>query len=277
MKIQLDFNAEVGRENIFKLAIRTESLHQDSNNNNWVRIVNIATSKNFVVKSIIFPHRNFHKYTWTSLDGQTHNQIDHLLIDRRWHSSILDMQSFREIYCDSNHNLVVAKVRKTLAVRKQAAQKFDGRRFNPRNLNDLEVRKQYQIDITNSFAALENVSEDENINRAWKSIKKIKTSATESLGMHEMKQLNPWFDEECLVILDQKKQAKMVWIQDPSQSNVDNLNNVRRDASRHFRNKQKAYFKAKIEELELTVRSTISGTCIGAIMASRSGISLELG
>jgi hypothetical protein len=42
----------------------------------------------------------------------------------------------------------------------------------------------------------------------------------------------------------------MRWIQDPSQSNVDNLNNVRRDVSRHFRNKQKTYLKAKIEELE---------------------------
>jgi len=44
--------------------------------------------------------------------------------------------------------------------------------------------------------------------------------------MHEMKQHKPWFDEECSGILDQAKQAKMQWIQDPSQSNVDNLNNV---------------------------------------------------
>ena len=42
----------------------------------------------------------------------------------------------------------------------------------------------------------------------------------------------------------------MQWIQNPSQSNVDNLNNVRREASRHFRIKKKAYLKAKIEELE---------------------------
>jgi hypothetical protein len=52
---------------------------------------------------------------------------------------------------------VVAKVRKRLAVRKQAAHKFDGVRFHLRKLNDLEVRKQYQIEITNRFAALENV------------------------------------------------------------------------------------------------------------------------
>jgi len=40
----------------------------------------------------------------------------------------------------------------------------------------------------------------------------------------------------------------MQWIQDPSRCN--NLNNVRCNASRHFRNKKKAYLKAKIEELE---------------------------
>jgi len=42
----------------------------------------------------------------------------------------------------------------------------------------------------------------------------------------------------------------MQWIQDPSQSNVDILNNVRREVSRHFRNKKKAYLRAEIEELE---------------------------
>jgi len=42
----------------------------------------------------------------------------------------------------------------------------------------------------------------------------------------------------------------MQWIHDPNQNNVDNLNNVRRYASRHFRNKKKAYLKAKIEKLE---------------------------
>jgi hypothetical protein len=65
-----------------------------------------------------------------------------------------------------------------------------------------------------------------------------------------MKQHTTWFDEECLGMLDQRKQATMQWIQDPSQSNVDNMNNKMRDANRHFRNKKKVYLKAKIEELE---------------------------
>jgi len=91
MKMLLgDFNAKMGRENIFKPTIRQESLHQDSNDNG-VSLVNFATSQNLVVKSTMFPHRNIHKYTWTSPDGKTHKQIDHVLKDRRWHSSVLDV------------------------------------------------------------------------------------------------------------------------------------------------------------------------------------------
>jgi len=153
--------------------------------------------------------------------------------------------------CYTDHDLVVAKVRDRMAVSKQAAETFDGEQLNLRKLIELEVRKQYQIEITNRFAALENLSDDEDINRAWENIKdNIKTSAKETLGLQQLKQHKPWFDEECLGFLDQRKQAKMQWIHDPSQSNEDNLNNVRHDASRHFRNKTKAYLKAKIEELE---------------------------
>ena len=76
-----------------------------------------------------------------------------------------------------------------MAVCKQAAQKFGEERFNFRKLNEPEVRKQYQIEITNRVLALENLSDDEDINRAWENIKEnIKTSARDSLGLHELKQ-----------------------------------------------------------------------------------------
>ena len=96
---------------------------------------------------------------------------------------------------------------------------------------------------------------DEDINRAWEKIKdNIKTSAEESLGLRELKQYKPWFDEVCLGFLDERKQTKMQWVQDRSPSNVDNQNNVRLEANRHLSNKKKEYLKAKLRNLELTVR-----------------------
>jgi len=109
-----DLNAKVERENIFRPTFGIESLHQVSNDNG-VRIVNFATSKNLEVES-----------------------------------------------------------------------------------------------TTNRFASLENLSDCEDINRAWVNIKdNIKTSAKESLGLYEFKQHKTWFDEECLGFLDQRKQAKI--------------------------------------------------------------------
>ena len=88
----------------------------------------------------------------------------------------------RRADCDTDHYLVVVKVRERLAVSKQAAQKLDEERFNLRKLNELKVRKQYQIEITNKFAALENLSDDKDINRAWENIKEnVRTTANDSL------------------------------------------------------------------------------------------------
>ena len=166
-----DFNAKVGRENIFKLKIGNESLHQDSNGN-CVRIINFATSK-YLVNFVMYPHRNIPKCTWSSLDGKTHNQIDHILVDRRWHSVILNVRRLRGADSDNDHNLVVAKFKKLLADIKQSTQSFDGERFHLRKLHELEFSKKYQIEMTNKFATLENLSDDGNINRAWENIKKI--------------------------------------------------------------------------------------------------------
>jgi hypothetical protein len=81
-KIMLgDLNAKVGREDIFKPTIGNESLHEISNDNG-IGLVNFATSKNLRVKSTMFPHRNIYKYNWTSQDGKTHNQINHILVGR---------------------------------------------------------------------------------------------------------------------------------------------------------------------------------------------------
>jgi hypothetical protein len=67
----------------------------------------------------------------------------------------------------------------------------------------------------------------------------------------ELKKHKPWFDEGCskLLIVDQRKQAKLQWLQDPSEVNGDNLKTVRREASKYFREKKREYLKDKINEL----------------------------
>ena len=114
------------REKIFKPTIGNESLHQDSKDNG-VRKVNFTTSKTLILKSTMFPYRHTHNFTWTYRDGKTHNKIVRILIDRRWHPSALDVRRFSGAGCDTDHYLVVANIKKKLAVSKQAYRSLMGK------------------------------------------------------------------------------------------------------------------------------------------------------
>jgi DNA repair ATPase RecN len=131
-----------------------------------------------------------------------------------------------------------AKLRERLSVSKRVTENLDMQRFDLMKLNYAAVKEQYQVKITNSFAALENFDDNMDMNRAWEIIREnIKTSAKESLGHYELQQHKPWFDDECSKLIDRRKQAELQWLQNPSQVNGDNMDNVRRDAIRTFRTK----------------------------------------
>ncbi|CAH2100139.1 unnamed protein product [Euphydryas editha] len=105
-----DMNAKVGRESIYRPTIGCHSLHETSNDNG-TRLIDLATSLGMVVGSTRFPHKNIHKITWVSADDVTRNQIDHVLIDGRHCSNLLDVRSRRGANIDSDHHLVVCKIR----------------------------------------------------------------------------------------------------------------------------------------------------------------------
>jgi hypothetical protein len=177
------------------------------------------------------------------------------LIDKRRHSNIsniLDVRSFTGAGCDTDHCLVVTKLRERISVSKRARQKFGVQRFDLKKLNDVEIKEKYQVEISNRFVALESLDESFDINNAWESIREnIKTSAEDNLGYHRLKHNNkPWFDDECLKLTDQRKQAKLQWLKNPSQINVGNFQNLRRETRRTFRNKKREYIKGKLNELK---------------------------
>jgi hypothetical protein len=142
-------------------------------------------------------------------DGKTYDQTDHILIDRRRHSSVLDVRSFRAADCDTDHYLVVAKVRERLAVNKQRSHRFQRERFDLKKLNEIESKEQYCVEASNRFAALEDLDAVVEITSAWEIIgENINISAKESLGFFELKHKS-WIDKGCSKLLDKRKQAKL--------------------------------------------------------------------
>jgi hypothetical protein len=111
---------------------------------------------------------------------------------------------------------------------KRMVKKMDMEIFNLKQLNGEEVKEQYQVIIKIKSAALENLDDNGYISRAWDTIREnIKILAKESIGLCESKSYKPWFDEECLKLVDRRKGAEVQWLQDTCEVNEDNLSNVR--------------------------------------------------
>jgi hypothetical protein len=110
---------------------------------------------------------------------------------------------------------------------------------------------------------LEDLNTEVEINSTCETIgENIKTLAKENLGYYEFMKHKPWFNKGCSKLLYQKKQAKLQWLQSPSEINGDNLNGVRCGASRYFRNKKREYIKGRINELQRIVRTRTSESCM---------------
>jgi hypothetical protein len=115
--------------------------------------------------------------------------------------------------------LVVAKLRARISVSKTARQNYDLERFDLKKLDDVEVKEKYQVKISNTFAALESLDESFDINNAWESIREnVKTSAKDNLRYQKLKYNKLWFYDECSKLIDQRKEAKLQWLQNPNKS-----------------------------------------------------------
>jgi hypothetical protein len=92
----------------------------------------------------------------------------------------------------------MAKVRERLAVNKQRSHRFHMERFNLKKLNKVDSKEQFLVEISNRFAALEDLDAEVGINSAWEMIREnIKISAKDSLGYYELRRYKPWFEEGC--------------------------------------------------------------------------------
>jgi hypothetical protein len=138
----------------------------------------------------------------------------------------------------------------TISVSKRVRQNFDLERFDFRKLSNIEVKEKYQVEISkNRFAALESLDENLDIKSPWESFREnIKTSAKGNTKYHRLKHNKTWFDNECSKLIDQRKQAKSQYLQNPSQINRDNQQNLRHETSRTFRNKRRECLKDTIKQ-----------------------------
>ncbi|XP_055388198.1 uncharacterized protein LOC129616594 [Condylostylus longicornis] len=110
-----DFNAKVGQRDPEDECTATGTHGLGVLNNNGERLRDFCREHNLVIGGTLFPHKNIHKYTWTSPDGITKNQIDHICISKKWRSSLMDVRTMRGADAQTDHMLLTCEVRLKLS------------------------------------------------------------------------------------------------------------------------------------------------------------------
>lgn len=195
-----DFNAKIGRERIFEGIIGMHSLHSKSSDNGC-RLINFAASKEMVVSSTYFPHKDIHKGTWILRNGKGANQIDHVLVDARHASNVLDVRAYRGANVDSDHLLVIAKIRSRISMAK--SEKQQGRKgFNIDALGTSEKSVLFARTVSRN---LENAPANSSVEEMWKHCSTALTdAANETLGPPRRKPRKGWFDDDCAKAVKEK-------------------------------------------------------------------------
>ena len=230
-----DFNAKVGREMIYRPTIGMHSLHETSNENGS-NLIDFAVSNNMVISSTYFPHKNIHKATWRSPDGKTVNQIDHVLIDGRHRSNILDVRSCRGPNIDSDHYMVRTLYRFRIEVRKPREQSH--RRFDVDKLRDPVVRQRYVENLEDRIVADEAGLQYTSASDTWERIKR-------NVGWKTGNNRNDWYDDECKLATQAKNEARAKRLQRETRANSEDYR-AKRNIERKLLRKKKVMKEQEI-------------------------------
>ncbi|XP_052562752.1 craniofacial development protein 2-like [Culex pipiens pallens] len=220
-----DLNVQVGQEEEFRPVIGRFSAHQQTNENG-LRLIDFATSRNMAIRRIFFQHSLLYKYTWRS-PNDTETQIDHVLIDGRHFLDIIDVRTYRGADIDSDHYLMAAKLRQRLS----EVNKIRYRRpqqYNLERLKDPEVATQYARELEAALPDEGQLAEAP-LEACWSYMEAaINAAASSAIGYVDRVRQNGWFDEECQAIWDEKKAARDKLLLHNNRGNKESYKQLRR-------------------------------------------------
>ena len=138
--------------------------------NQCERLVKMRIMNNLIIGGKIFEHKNIHKATWVSPNGKVKNQIDHILINKKWRSSLLDVKVKRGADVYSDHHLVIGKIR--LKLRKNKC-KTPSKIIDFGKLKQPEIQQNFNIELKNRFEVLQLEENEIDINSKWQHMSEI--------------------------------------------------------------------------------------------------------
>ena len=241
-----DFNARVGSNNEGRERVMGKEGTGEMTDNGE-RLVNICEENDLVIGGTLFPHKTIHKLTWTSPDGRTQSQIDHIIINGKWRRSLQDVRVMRQADIGSDHNLLVAKVK--LKLRKAKMGSSQNQRFDVKKLQDPQVKQEFNITLQNRFSVLQDQTRltIADFNTA------MQETGKEILGFKKSKK-KEWISSNTTDLIEKRREAKKKVLSTRSERVRERLAKEHKDRDKEVkesaRNDKRRYTEGLAEEAE---------------------------
>ena len=191
-----DWNAKVGSTTTsgitgkFGLGVRNKA---------GDRLVEFCQNNSMFIANTFFQQPKRRLYTWTSPGGQYRNQIDYVLCNQRWRSSIQISKTRPGADCGSDHELLLAKIRIKL--------KKTGKIIGPSRYELSNIPHEYTMKVKNRFEGLDLA--DRMPEELWTEIRNIiKDEAIKNISKRKKQKKAKWLSAEALKVAEERRKAK---------------------------------------------------------------------
>lgn len=243
-----DANAKVGKEDIYRWVVGTESKHQVSNDNG-LRLISFAAEMKMKIMSTHFARKDIYKGTWIIPGRNETNQIDHVLIQEQYAYLIKNVRTYRGADINSDHFLVGVKLREIKIDRKQNRKKVEAK-YNMEDLKNETIARKYRQEIIHRNSNME-IGEGNDIDSKWEKIENaIKVATRKHLSKHARRSGKEWLDQDCRKEIEKRKILRHKLLQSGKEADKINYQEQRRKTKKLCREKKRAATENKIKAIE---------------------------
>ncbi|XP_023229979.1 uncharacterized protein LOC111630160 [Centruroides sculpturatus] len=250
-----DWNAKIGKEEMYQGVIRRNSIHENSNDNGK-RVVDLASGHNMVITTTMFLHKRMHLGTEHGLHRvvllETELTILLLMQDMLLILQMQDLIEGQTVAWIMDHYLVRANYRQKVSIKPRSGRAKRAIRYEVESLKQNEIKIKYQRVLEqNLIKAKERRQRPRNIEGRWKDIRSsVIATAAEVLGSSRKRRKNSLFDLDCRNALEERRNASIKMIQNESESNIEDFKEKRRLASKLCKKRKREWINAKLKEIE---------------------------
>ena len=233
-----DFNEKVGNNKEedtvgpFGLGIRNEKEE---------RIVNFGKKHNLFITNTWYQQKTAAQHTWISSDKQTKNQIDYVLVDKRFKNGIQNSKSMPGADCESDHNPVVVTIKIRLQRERKAKKSV---KWNINKLTNSDFKDAYKQKLGKHLKDTK-VDEEVDIDGIWNKLREsLEFVAEEICGKEQSQKKQNWINVDILHKMEERRICK-------NMNEEEKYKKLKHEIQKLCREAKDKYYDDKCKEIEI--------------------------